>query len=110
MGYPQFRANSCFVDSVLVLLFFSEHSYLDFTFLAKIGLKPVTKCFVFGKDKEADFVYRKLYKKCLKKCIYAFREIDSSLNATDMVHNLLLHHHQSTLTKNKLGDQQDAIE
>ncbi len=107
---PQNQNNSCFLDTLLMALFFNRHIFLDFCFLHAIlqNEQSQTK-WIFGTNSKLDLDKRKEVQKLLKKIIKSIRQ--EGLKTNESISNLreLLSQCNFKALKN-VSIQQEAME
>lgn len=79
---PQNQNNSCFLDSLLMALFYNRCIFLDFCFLnAILQSEQSSTRWIFGSDSKTDLNKRKEIQKILKNIVKSIRHEKSNTNS-----------------------------
>lgn len=82
VGAPRNKNNSCFLDSLLMALFFIDNLFIDYCFLNKVlHTETVKTKMIFGLDAENDLQKRKDVQMLLKTFVESIRQ--KTMNSTD---------------------------
>lgn len=108
---PTNQNNSCFLDVLLMALFFNKHTFLDYCFLNSIlKNETINTKFIFGTDSLLDLQKRNKIQNSLKKFVTSIRQpSDKNPNAYIAKLRLLISQCNFKSFKNIL-QQQDSME
>ena len=83
---PQNQSNSCFLDSLLMALFFIDNVFIDYCFLNKIlHIEVIATKMIFGSDSEQDLQKRKDIQKLLIEFVESIRQKTNNSNTSSTI-------------------------